>query len=161
LAGEKDKNNSPGFKITDKRFSSKISEEVRETEKAAKEKVSEDEQMEEKKKSLKERIFSRWKADSHNQNDMLPEDSNKEAHFPEIDFSSFIISLGTQAMMHLGEIPDPLSRKKEKNLSLAKQTIDLLAMIQEKTKGNLTIQEEQLIENLLYELRIKYVKESK
>ncbi|OGL42913.1 MAG: hypothetical protein A2042_01855 [Candidatus Schekmanbacteria bacterium GWA2_38_11] len=117
--------------------------------------------MEEKKKSLKERIFSRWKADSHNQNDMLPEDSNKEAHFPEIDFSSFIISLGTQAMMHLGEIPDPLSRKKEKNLSLAKQTIDLLAMIQEKTKGNLTIQEEQLIENLLYELRIKYVKESK
>lgn len=161
MAEEKDKGSVPQFKVTDKRFSSKVSEETPEIEKAVKYSVSEDEQKEDKKKSFKERIFSRWKADSHNQNNILPEDSNKESHFSEIDFSSFIISLGTQAMIHLGDIPDPISRKKEKNLSLAKQTIDLLIMIKEKTNNNLTIQEEQIIDNLLYELRIKYVKESK
>ncbi|OGL41199.1 MAG: hypothetical protein A3C43_09310 [Candidatus Schekmanbacteria bacterium RIFCSPHIGHO2_02_FULL_38_11] len=85
---------------------------------------------------------------------------DKEFSPSEIDFSSFILSLGTQTMMHLGEVPDPITQEKEKNLDLAKQTIDIIGMLHEKTKNNLTIHEEQLLENLLYELRMKYVKGS-
>jgi hypothetical protein len=58
----------------------------------------------------------------------------------------------------LGEIEDPVSQKRAKNLPLAKQTIDLIGMLREKTKGNLTPDEEKLTENILYDLRVRYVK---
>lgn len=77
-----------------------------------------------------------------------------------IDFSSFIYSLAHQALYHLGEMPDPVTKKKEKNLPIAKQTIDIIAMLKEKTKGNLNREEEEIIEAVLYELRMKYVKAS-
>ena len=80
---------------------------------------------------------------------------------PEIDFSSFIFSLSTSALLHLGEVPDPTTQKREKNLPLAKQTIDILGMLKEKTKGNLTPEEEKLIENILTDLRWRYVREVK
>ncbi len=60
--------------------------------------------------------------------------------------------------MQLGEIEDPISQKIDKNLPLAKQTIDLIGMLKEKTKGNLTPDEEKLIENILFDLRMRYVK---
>ncbi len=84
--------------------------------------------------------------------------SAKEEALPEIDFNSFIFSLSTSALIQLGEIEDPFTQKLGKNLPLAKQTIDLIAMLREKTKGNLTSQEERLIENILYDLRMRYVK---
>ena len=79
----------------------------------------------------------------------------------EIDFSSFVFSLGTSALLHLGEVPDPVTQKVEKDLPLAKQTIDILGMLKEKTRGNLTGDEEKLIDNLLADLRWRFVRESK
>jgi vacuolar-type H+-ATPase subunit I/STV1 len=84
----------------------------------------------------------------------------EEIPLPEINLSSFVLSLSSSALFHFGQIPDPLTKKKERNLPLAKQTIDILGVLQEKTKGNLTKDEEQLIENLLHDLRLKYVEES-
>jgi uncharacterized protein DUF1844 len=75
---------------------------------------------------------------------------------PDIDFATFILSMGSSALVHLGEVPDE-NGKAEKNLPLAKQTIDLLALLQEKTKGNLDEAEDKLLGALLYDLRIKYV----
>ncbi len=84
-----------------------------------------------------------------------------EANLPEIDFSSFVFSLSTSALLHLGEVPDPVTRKIEKDLPLAKQTIDILGMLEEKTRGNLTADEAKLLENLLADLRLRYVREAK
>jgi len=76
---------------------------------------------------------------------------------PEIDFSTFIISLSTQALMHLGEIANPVSGKVETDISVAKQMIDILAMLNEKTRGNLNPNEAQMMESILFDLRMKYV----
>ncbi len=84
----------------------------------------------------------------------------QEGPLPEIDFTHFIFSLSTSALIQLGEVQDPFTQKAEKNLPLAKQTIDLIAMLKEKTKGNLTPEEEKIIEYVLYDLRMRYVKAS-
>jgi len=84
--------------------------------------------------------------------------SAQEEPLPEIDFSHFVFSLSTSALIQLGEIEDPFTQKSVKNLPLAKQTIDLIGMLQGKTKGNLTPEEEKVIEYVLYDLRMKYVK---
>ena len=76
---------------------------------------------------------------------------------PAINFSTFIISLSTQALMQLGEIADPLSGKVESDVTAAKQMIDILGMLREKTKGNLNSGEERLMEDILFDLRMKYV----
>lgn len=93
-----------------------------------------------------------------------PSTSNVGAHpadqaeaLPEINFSTFIISLSTQALMHLGEIADPVSGKAEADLPGAKQMIDILSLLQEKTRGNLDLGEQQLVEDVLYDLRMRYV----
>ena len=86
---------------------------------------------------------------------------DKSIPFPEINFSSFVLSLSSSALLHFGDIPDPISKNKERNLPMAKQTIDILGILKEKTKGNLTKDEEQLINNLLHDLRLKYIEESK
>jgi hypothetical protein len=75
---------------------------------------------------------------------------------PDIDFATFVLSLGSSVLVHLGEVQDA-EGKKQPDLPLAKQTIDLLALIQVKTKGNLDESEDQLLAGLLYDLRIKYV----
>ncbi|MDB4983036.1 MAG: hypothetical protein JWM82_3788 [Myxococcales bacterium] len=75
---------------------------------------------------------------------------------PPVDFHTFILSLGSSALLHLGELERP-EGPVEKDLTLAKHTIDILAMLQQKTRGNLTPAEDKLIESLLYELRIRYV----
>jgi len=78
---------------------------------------------------------------------------------PEINFPTFIASLNASALVHLGVIEDPVSGKAEKNLAMAKQTIDILSMLQQKTTGNLTPDEEAMLKSILYDLRIFYVKE--
>ncbi len=87
--------------------------------------------------------------------------TDKGMPLPEIDFSSFVLSLSSSALFHFGQIPDPITNKNERNLPMAKQTIDILGILQEKTKGNLSKDEEQLIDNLLHDLRLKYIEESK
>ncbi len=80
---------------------------------------------------------------------------------PNIDFATFVLSLSHSALMHLGEAPHPETGSIEKNLSLARQTIDLIGMLEEKTKGNLTGEEERLLGQILYDLRMRFVEQSK
>ena len=80
---------------------------------------------------------------------------------PEINFSSFVLSLSTSVLVHLGEVPDPVTQKPDRHLPLAKQTIDLLGMLKEKTQGNLTADEEKLMDHLLADLRWRYIREAK
>lgn len=117
-----------GFIIRDKRFS-------------ARKEVEKEEKVEEPKKS-----------------DSKETQNEKIEVLPEITFSNLIFSFSTSALIQLGEIEDPVTKKKDKNLPLAKQTIDLIGMLKEKTKGNLTPEEENLINNILYDLRMRYVK---
>ena len=86
--------------------------------------------------------------------------SDKELLY-EFGFSTFILSLSTSALVHLGELPDPLSNTKEVNLQLAKQTISIIEMLKEKTEGNLTKEEENLVDSVLYDVRLKFVNSSK
>lgn len=83
--------------------------------------------------------------------DTIPEE------LPAIDFMTFVLSLGSSAMVHLGNSPHPETGDRRPNLALARQTIDILAMLQEKTVGNLTGEEERILGSLLTDLRIVYV----
>lgn len=88
-------------------------------------------------------------------------EADRSAPLPEITFSTFVFSLSTSAMMHLGEISDPNTNRPNADLSLAKQTIDILGMLKEKTRGNLLEDEKNLLDNLLYDLRLKYVRKTR
>ncbi len=77
--------------------------------------------------------------------------------FPKVTFTTFILSLYSSAMVHLGEVPEPESGAVQEHLPLAKHTIDILAMLKEKTCKCLDADEARLIEGLLYELRMKYI----
>ena len=79
----------------------------------------------------------------------------------KIDFQTFVVSLHTSALIHLGIVDNPLTNKSEKDLPLAKQNIDILEMFEEKTKGNLTDNEKNVLENALYDLRTKYLQHLK
>jgi hypothetical protein len=79
---------------------------------------------------------------------------------PEVNFSTFIVSLSTEVLFHLGEIAHPGTGERQKNLPLAKHAIDTLAMIQERTKGNLTEEEQKLLEGMLYDLRMCFIRSS-
>jgi hypothetical protein len=79
----------------------------------------------------------------------------------EFGFSTFILSLSTSALVHLGELPDPITNKKEINLQLARQTISIIEMLKEKTKGNLTDEEEKLLDGVLYDVRLKFLGQAK
>ena len=92
--------------------------------------------------------------------DKKPEGQPEDA-LPRVDFTTFILSLSHSALMHLGEAPSPETGTIEENLALARQTIDLLGMLEEKTKGNLTGDEERLIGQILYDLRMRFVERSK
>jgi len=127
---KKDEEQEKGFVVKDKRFSAK---------------------KEEKEESI---IKKEGKVEETPREDT----SAQEAPLPEIDFTHFILSLSSSALIQLGEIQDPFTKKSAKNLPLAKQTIDLIGMLKEKTKGNLTPEEEKVIDYILYDLRMRYVK---
>ena len=78
---------------------------------------------------------------------------------PEINFASFIFSLSTTAMYHFGDFPDPVTKESQRNLPAAKQTIDILNILKTKTEGNLDEQEKQMLDGMLYELRMRFIKE--
>lgn len=89
-----------------------------------------------------------------------PEAEAPSAELPPADFQYLVLFLATQAMLCLGEQPDPSTGDRIQNLPAAKHTIDLLGVIHEKTKGNLTDDESQLLDNMLYDLRMRYVRTS-
>lgn len=93
--------------------------------------------------------------------DQAPKKEAEHPPLPEVNFASLIFSLSSTVLFHLGEIADPQSGKKAKDMSLAKHTIDIIAMLKEKTKGNLTEEEKKFIENILTDLRWRYVNSTK
>lgn len=92
-----------------------------------------------------------WKAPEQ------PHERKTTEAVPDINFSTFVISLSTQALVHLGEVANPVSGSVERDLPAAKQMIDILALLKDKTRGNLDPNEEKLLEEILYDLRIRYV----
>jgi hypothetical protein len=72
-------------------------------------------------------------------------------------FSTFVLGLSTQALLHLGEIANPVTRAVERDLAAAKQVIDILGILREKTRNNLESAEESLLDSMLYDLRMRYV----
>ena len=80
---------------------------------------------------------------------------------PEANFSSLIFSLSSSALLHIGEIADPQTGQTRKDLALAKHTIDTIAMLKEKTAGNLSDEEGKFVDNILTDLRWRYVKATK
>lgn len=93
-----------------------------------------------------------------------PQNDDSGTHsmpLPEVNFSTFVFSLSSSALVHLGEIPEPVSRRMHQDLGLSKQIIDTLGMIEEKTRGNLDADEDRLIKGVLYDLRMRFVQKSK
>jgi len=76
---------------------------------------------------------------------------------PQLDFFNYIASLGFQAMIFLGEVPNPITNTQEKNLKQAKFLIDTLTLLREKTSGNLNKEEAELLNGSIYELQMRYV----
>lgn len=135
MAGESDKEEK-GFRVEDRRRFSPGTGEARESS----EKTETSEKLADEKPTEKP-----------------PKQEFPGQELPEINFSTFVISLSTQALMHLGEIPNPLSGTVEKDVSVAKQTIDIIALLRDKTKGNLDEGEHRLVEDALFDLRMRYV----
>lgn len=88
-------------------------------------------------------------------------DKDGKCIMPEVTFSAFVMSLNTSVLFHLGEISDPATGKRVVELDLAKHGIDTLTLIQQKTKGNLSKDEEEMLKNILYDLKIRFVKATK
>jgi hypothetical protein len=85
-------------------------------------------------------------------------DPSSGAHPTALSFAGFVLSLAHTAAVHLGDVPDPVSgRPAEPNLEAAFQMIEILGLLEEKTRGNLTTEERQLLEQILYELRMRFM----
>ena len=89
-------------------------------------------------------------------------DANQQEELPGVDFSNFVLSLAATAMVQLGMVPDPeTGQNVEPNLPIAQHTIDTLVLLQQKTSGNLSGEEEKLLESMIYELRMRFVEAGK
>lgn len=91
----------------------------------------------------------------------LPPAAAGHEPLPEINFTTFAISLSTQALVHLGEVEDPLTHTSHTDLDAARQLIDILGMLRDKTRGNLDGDEERLLDAILYDLRLRFVERTK
>lgn len=89
-----------------------------------------------------------------------PTEAHDERVLGPLDFTTFILSLGSSAAIHLGDVPDPETGQRHKNVPQAKQIIDLLGMLEDKTRGNLTDDEAKFLKGLLYDLRLRFVEAS-
>jgi hypothetical protein len=90
--------------------------------------------------------------------DASGEHAGQEYDASAINFVAFVLSLAHTAAVHFGDVPDPVSgSRSEVNLPAAQQMIDILALMEEKTRGNLTAEERQLLEQVLFELRMRFV----
>jgi len=78
----------------------------------------------------------------------------------DLSFTSFVLSLASTGAIHFGDLADPQTGKPERNLEGARQMIDILSLLEEKTRGNLTAEERQVLEQVLYELRMRFVEAS-
>jgi len=90
-----------------------------------------------------------------------PEEEAERVPLPEVNFTSLVFSLSSSALFHCGEIADPQTGERKKDLPLAKHAIDTVAMLKEKTEGNLTEEEQKFMDNVLTDLRWRYVNAKK
>ncbi|MBW1722980.1 MAG: DUF1844 domain-containing protein [Deltaproteobacteria bacterium] len=93
--------------------------------------------------------------------ELQAEEPEARPPLPEVNFNSLIFSLSSSALLHLGEIADPQTGRKKTDLQLAKHSIDTIAMLKDKTRGNLTEEEERFLDSILTDLRWRYVKAKK
>lgn len=106
------------------------------------------------------KVDASWKEEvSREKGKSAPEPEKQEAG-GSLSFSAFLSSLGFQVLMHLGEVPHPETRQQHLDLEAAKETIDLLILLESKTKGNRTPEEDQLLKRLLTELQMKFVEKA-
>ena len=92
----------------------------------------------------------------------MSDEQQPEATESSVSFIGFIVSLAHTAAVHFGDVPDPVSGEMiSANLPAAQQMIDILSLLEEKTRGNLTAEERNLLDQILYELRLRYVEASK
>lgn len=162
MVGEEREKEEKGFTVRDKRHFFQQEEERASTEEEKGEKPEAGEarargegiqvETEKKEEVRKEKREERKKEGKEEQQEQIP--------LPEANFSNFVHQLTLQALIQLGEIQDPLSKETRKSLPLAKHTIDHIAMLKDKTHGNLTQDEQALIDSALYDLRMRYVKTS-
>ena len=87
-------------------------------------------------------------------------EKKEQAPLPEVTFSTFVLSLASSALVHLGEVPNPETGSTSRNEDLARNAIDLLTMLDDKTRNGLTPDESKLMRDVLYELRMKFVARS-
>ncbi len=106
---------------------------------------------------VKEKVPEDEKKEEEKGEEAIKDDAQR-VPLPEINFSSLIFSLSSSALLHFGQIADPHTGEKKKDLALAKHSIDTIAMLKEKTKGNLSDEEDKFLENILTDLRWQYVK---
>lgn len=102
------------------------------------------------------KVDESWKDTVQKEKTEIPAPEEKK-FIPEANFTFFVTTLGIQIAIALGEVPNPVTNKSEENLDQAKYLIDTLDMLKEKTKNNLTKEELQVLENLLYDLHMKFV----
>lgn len=88
-------------------------------------------------------------------------DKEEEISIPEASFSFFVTTLGMQVAISLGDVPNPITNKREENLEQAKYLIDTLDMLKEKTKNNLTKEETEILDSLLYDFHMKFAAKKK
>ncbi len=126
------------------------------------ERPKEQPQQEREKREEKKVVDEDWKGQVHKEKEK-EQTTKEEEHLPipEANFLLFVSGFATQALIALGQFENPMTKKKETNLDQARYTIDNLMMIQEKTKGNLTPEEEKYLEGVLYDLRMSYVASAK
>ena len=103
--------------------------------------------------NIQKKVDDSWKEKAKSE----PKPDKKPEELPKPDFKFFLTTMGMQAWIALGAIPNPITEKQEENLDQAKFIIDSLDMLQEKTKGNLDKEEAQIFEGLLYELHMGYI----
>jgi hypothetical protein len=88
-------------------------------------------------------------------------DNHGRCVMPEVTFSAFVMSLNTSVLYHLGEIKDPETGQTNVNFDLARHAIDTLVMLQQKTQGNLSRDEEEMLKNIVYDVKLRFVKARK
>lgn len=112
--------------------------------------------MPEEKEPINKKVDESWKEEVEKEIKEEPQKPQEQVELPA-DFAVFVSSLSMQALVFLGEIPNPVTKKKEVNLPQAKYIIDTLDMIKQKTKGNLSKEEDEGLEEVIYHLRIQYI----
>lgn len=107
--------------------------------------------------SKEKRIDESWKEAVEKEKLNATQQGEQDVQVPEVNFSNFVTSLGLQVLISLGEVENPFTSKKEKNLKQARFIIDTLDVLKEKTKGNLNEEEDKILESIIYELKMKYI----